>query len=184
MPVKGLERGHTGFGIRSQATILRKRHLASFSTHLLELRLSEHGPRRVPAEGKFTQRKRKGIFLHLFIARDQQPSFLTLHHNITSFFRSMRIFRLLGIQEPDRLKRELDCPCKKPSRIPNPCRRIPNPPVSVLFSIRTFYEKGLEPEFFNTVRTFMFRLFGLPEFMPCAFHCDERGRRRFPVSSY
>lgn len=77
-----------GFGIRSQATILRKRHLASFSTHLLELRLSGHGPRLVPAEGKFTQRKRKRIFLHLFITRGQQPSFLTLHHNITSFFRN------------------------------------------------------------------------------------------------
>ena len=74
-----------GFGIRSQATILRKRHLASFSPHLLELRLSGHGPRRVPAEGKFTQRKRKGIFLHLFIARDQQTSFLTLYQNITCF---------------------------------------------------------------------------------------------------
>ena len=100
------------------------------------------------------------------------------------FFRNMRIFLLLGTQKPDRPKRELGCLYKKPGRIPNPCRRIPNPPVSVLFSIRTFYEKGLEPEFFNTVRTFMFRLFGLPEFMPCAFHCDERGRRRFPVSSY
>ncbi len=36
------------------------------------------------------------------------------------FFRNMRIFLLLGTQEPDRPKRELGCLYKKPRRIPNP----------------------------------------------------------------
>lgn len=116
-----------GFGIRSQATILRKRHLASFSPHLLELRLSGHGPRRVPAEGKFTQRKRKGIFLHLFIARDQQTSFLTLYQNITCFSEICEFSYCLELKSRTVRKGNLAVSIKNQGRIPNPCRRIPNP---------------------------------------------------------
>lgn len=121
--------------------------MASFSPHLLELRLSGHGPRRVPAEGKFTQTQAEGNFSSSFYCSRSTNIILDSLSKYYVFFRNMRIFLLLGTQKPDRPKRELGCLYKKPGRIPNPCRRIPNPPVSVLFSIRTFMRKALSQNF-------------------------------------